>query len=48
MGKFKKSSNISGKFKGILIHEGMFMDEETGEAVDLIGQLEKAYGDHDS
>ena len=42
----KKSTSISGKFKNIMIHEGSFVDADTSEIVDIIGILEKAYGDN--
>ena len=45
MASFKKSSSIKGVFKGIVIHEGMFMSEETGELVEVAQILARAYGE---
>jgi len=45
MTQFKKTSTTKGSFKGLVIHEGMFMDEETGEVVNVIDLISKAYGD---
>ena len=42
---FKKTINTSGKIKGLMVHEGVFMDVETGERVDLAGMLENVYKD---
>ena len=45
MGIFKKTTKLTGKFDNIVIHEGQFMDNETGEVVDIATILEKVYGD---
>lgn len=46
MGKFTKTKNIKGVYKNIIINEGQFMDEETGEILDVIGQLRDVYGEN--
>jgi len=45
MGKFTKSVSLKGKYKGIIATEEGFMDDETGEAVDLCKELHSIYGD---
>lgn len=45
MGQFKKTSNISGKIKGLMIHDGVFINAETGERIDVVKQLQSVYGD---
>lgn len=46
MGKFTKTKNIKGVYKNIIINDGQFMDEETGEILDVIGQLRDVYGEN--
>ena len=46
MGKFTKTKNIKGVYKNVIINEGQFMDEETGEILDVIGQLRDVYGEN--
>lgn len=45
MGSFKKSSSITGKIKGVVVHEGTLMYEESGEICNFIEMLTKAYGE---
>ena len=45
MTQFKKTSTTKGSFKGLVIHEGMLMDEETGEVVNVIDLISKVYGE---
>ena len=44
MAQFKKSRTLKGTFKNVIIHEGVLMDEETGEAIDFISILSEVYG----
>lgn len=46
MAQFKKSRTLKGMFKNVVIHEGMLMDEGTGEAVDFIKILHEVYGEN--
>lgn len=46
MGKFTKTKNIKGVYKSVVINEGQFVDEETGEVLDVVGQLRDVYGDN--
>lgn len=45
--KFSKSETIKGLFKGLTIHSGKFLDDETGEAVDLIQKLTSLFDGED-
>lgn len=45
MGVFKRSTNTTGKWKELCIVDGKFCDADTGEQVDIIGQLYAVYGD---
>jgi len=45
MGDFKKVTKLTGKFDNIVIHEGMFTNNETGEVVPIIDILTKIYGE---
>lgn len=45
MAKFTKTKTIKGTYKDIIIQDGQFADEETGEIIDLVGELHKIYGD---
>ena len=42
--KFSKTTTTKGMIKNILIQERNFVDEETGEIVDLIDLLNPIYG----
>lgn len=44
MAQFKKSRTLKGTFKNVVINEGMLMDEETGEAIDIVSILSQVYG----
>lgn len=44
MAQFKKTTNITGKYKAITVVNGTFVDFETGEQVDLADQLFSVYG----
>jgi len=44
MGNFKKSTNISGKFKYMTAVEGKFINHETGEEVPVAQMIEQAMG----
>ena len=43
MASFKKSINLTGAYKELVVENGAFVDPETGEEVDVVGQLEKIY-----
>lgn len=44
---FKKSVNITGKYKSVFVDEEMnFVDLETGESIDLAENLRTIYGDN--
>lgn len=43
--KFSKSNTITGTMKNICVINGMFVDDETGEVVDLISLLQQEFGD---
>jgi len=43
--KFTKTNSINGTIKGICVHNGCFMDDETGEIINLAEILEQQYGD---
>lgn len=45
MAKFTKTETIKGNYKGIGVRNGEFVDEATGEVIDLAGELESVYGD---
>lgn len=45
--KFSKSETVKGSFKGISIHEGIFLDDETGETIDLVQKLTNLFGGED-
>lgn len=44
MASFKKSTSINGKFKNVVCTGDSFVDEETGEEIDLADILYKIYG----
>ena len=44
MGIFKKSTVTNGVYKEIAVENGSFVDPETGEEIDVVGQLERIYG----
>lgn len=44
MGEFKKSTNISGKYKALAVSDGQFLDPDTAEIIDVARELEKIYG----
>ncbi len=46
MGTFTRNTVTKGKYKGIVATEDGFMDDETGEAIDLAKQLHEVYGDY--
>lgn len=46
MASFKRSVNLSGKFKGLMIVEGNFVDTETSEIIDVADILGKVYGNN--
>lgn len=43
--QFKKSNSVNGKLKGICVHEGIFMDAESGEQVDVADLIARAVGE---
>ena len=43
--KFNKSNTITGTMKNICVVNGMFVDDETGEVVDLVSMLQQVFGD---
>lgn len=45
MAQFKKTTNITGKYKTISVVGGQFVDFETGEQIDLAEQLSSVYGE---
>lgn len=45
MAKFTKTRTIKGTYKSVVIQDGQFVDEETGEVIDLVSQLEDVYGE---
>lgn len=45
MAKFTKTKTIKGTYKGVVIQDGQFADEETGELINLAEELQKVYGD---
>ena len=45
MGDFKRTTTTKGTLKNICVHEGSFMDSETGDVVDLAAIFEKIYGE---
>lgn len=45
MNGFKKTTSTSGKIKNVVVHEGSFVDEETGDVIDLVKILGDVYGD---
>ena len=45
MAKFTKTKNIKGVYKNVVINEGQFVDEDTGEIIDLASQLKDVYGE---
>lgn len=46
MASFKRSTSLSGKFKGVIVKDGMFIDCETSEVIDVAAILEKVYGNN--
>lgn len=46
MGTFIKSTTLKGKYKNIIVTEDGFMDDETGESIDVINELHSIYGDN--
>lgn len=44
MGTFTKNTTLKGKYKNIIVTEDGFMDDETGEAVNVISELHSIYG----
>lgn len=45
MGTFQKTTTTKGKFKNIIACEdGTFMDDESGELIDLVTILHEKYG----
>ena len=46
MGTFTRNTVVKGKYKGIVATEDGFMDDETGETIDLAKQLHEVYGDN--
>lgn len=42
--KFSKTTSTKGTIKGLIIHEGVLVSEETGEQVDLVELLSPIYG----
>lgn len=44
--KFNKSNTITGTMKNICVVNGMFVDDETGEVVDLVSMLQQVFGDN--
>lgn len=45
MAQFKRTTNITGKYKAVSIVNGYLVDLETGEQIDLIEQLSAVYGE---
>ena len=46
MNKFgKKTETIKGTVKGIVIHDGMIMDEDSGELVELAKFFKNLFGE---
>ena len=45
MAKFTKTKNIKGVFKNVVINEGQFVDEDSGEVLDIISLLKDVYGE---
>lgn len=43
--KFNKLNTITGTMKNICVANGMFVDDETGEVVDLVSMLQQVFGD---
>ena len=46
MAQFKKSRTLKGTFKNVVVHEGMLIDEDSGEAINFIDILQEAYGEN--
>lgn len=46
MASFKRTFSLSGKFKGIISNGQSFIEQETGEVIDLADILNKVYGDN--
>ena len=44
MAKFTKTKTIKGVYKDVVISDGHFVDEETGEEIPLIEELQNVYG----
>lgn len=44
MANFKKSTNVTGSYKELAVENGKFVDAETGEEINVAGQLEQIYG----
>ena len=45
MGIFKRITNTSGKYKQIVVHEGKFVDNETGDQIDIADEIAKSIGE---
>ena len=45
MAKFTKTRTIKGNYKGIVIQDGQFVNEESGEVIDLAEELQSVYGE---
>lgn len=45
MAKFVKTKTIKGTYKGIIARNGQFVDEATGEVIELAKELEAIYED---
>lgn len=44
MATFKKTTSVSGSFKNLIVQDGKFVDEESGEIIDVAGILANVYG----
>ena len=44
--EFKKSGTITGTAKSVFLRDGKFIDEETGEEIDVLRAIEAIMGDH--
>lgn len=45
--KFNKSVAITGKISGILVSNGVFVDADTGEVVDIVKIFESVFGENE-
>lgn len=41
----KKTNGVKGKFKGIMVKDGKFIDNETGELVDVAAIAQRCMGE---